>query len=315
VILAISHAADLHATEVLRRLAATGASAVLFDTAQIPREARVVLEPAVLTGWTASVNTNGANLDLNAVRSVWWRRPQPFTFDPAMSNRDDLNFAHAETHAALMGLWSCLDATWLNDPDRDQRAGRKAWQLKVATDVGLRVPRTCVTNDPARARAFVEQEGERGTIYKAFSGTERTWRETRILRQGEGALLGSVRFAPVIFQEYIAAAFDLRITIVGSAIFAAAIHSQATSYPVDFRMAMHEAVVEAHALPDAVSQGLLRLMARLGLVYGAIDMRLTPDGEYVFLEVNPAGQWLFVEQRTGQPIAQAVADQLRAWDQ
>ena len=51
-------------------------------------------------------------------------------------------------------------------------------------------------------------------------------------------------------------------------------------------------------------------MARLGLIYGAIDLRQTPAGDYVFLEVNPAGQWLFVEQRTGQPISEAISASL-----
>jgi len=59
-----------------------------------------------------------------------------------------------------------------------------------------------------------------------------------------------------------------------------------------------------------VSDKLLALLQRLGLVYGAIDMRRTPDGEYYFFEVNTAGEFLFVEDRTGQPIARAIADWL-----
>jgi glutathione synthase/RimK-type ligase-like ATP-grasp enzyme len=145
-------------------------------------------------------------------------------------------------------------------------------------------------------------------VYKAFSGTERTWRETRVLKLEEVALLDAVHYAPVIFQGYIPAVFDLRVTIVGGAVFAAEIHSQTTAYKHDFRMTMHEAEIRAHALPDLVAAKLLALMDALGLVYGALDLRLTPEGDYVFLEINPAGQWLFIEQRTGQPISDAIAD-------
>jgi glutathione synthase/RimK-type ligase-like ATP-grasp enzyme len=127
-------------------------------------------------------------------------------------------------------------------------------------------------------------------------------------------LLDRVRYAPVIFQEYIEAKVDLRITVVGDDIFPAEIGSQETSYRVDFRMCMHEADIRPHVLPPAVAAKITDLMRALGLVYGAIDMRLTPDGEYVFLEINPAGQWLFIEQRTGQPITATLARYMIAHD-
>jgi glutathione synthase/RimK-type ligase-like ATP-grasp enzyme len=135
-----------------------------------------------------------------------------------------------------------------------------------------------------------------------------------LLRPEERVHLDAVRFAPVIFQEHIRADIDLRITMIGDAIFVAAIISGETDYHVDFRMTMHAAPIQPHVLPDEVVVKLRALMAALGLVYGAIDMRLTPEGEYVFLEVNPAGQWLFIEERTGQPITAALADHLLTFD-
>lgn len=179
----------------------------------------------------------------------------------------------------------------------------------MAQEVGLTIPRTLITNEPAAARAFVAAEPG-GTIYKAFSATEQEWRETRLLRPEEMAGLDNVAYAPVIFQEYVPAGVDLRITVIGDAIFPAAIHSQETSYPIDFRMDMSQARIEPATLPAETEASLLMLMARLGIVYGAIDMRRTPDGHDVFLEVNPAGQWLFIEQRTHHPITATLARHL-----
>ena len=193
-------------------------------------------------------------------------------------------------------------------------AARKVYQLKVASELGFRVPRTLVTNDPESAAAFVDAEGEAGTIYKAFSATERAWRETRLLKPQERTQLSAVRFAPVIFQEHIRADIDLRITVIGEAMFSAEILSGETDYHVDFRMTMHAATIRPHVLPDEVVKKLRAYMNALGLVYGAIDMRLTPDGEYVFLEINPAGQWLFIEERTGQPITAALVEYLKVCD-
>jgi hypothetical protein len=313
-ILIISHLADEHATRVLKYLGRTGADALLFDTSRYPREISLDIGHSAGAQPALFAIVDGVRRDLAAVRSVWWRRPQPYGLDGAMSDADDRSFAYGECHAAIMGLWSCLDAHWVNNPEREEVAARKVYQLNVAAGLGLRIPRTLVTNDPESAAKFIDDEGARGTIYKAFSATERAWRETRLLRPEERAHLDAVRFAPVIFQEHIRADIDLRITMIGDEIFPAEILSGETDYHVDFRMTMHAAAIRAHVVPDEVVVKLRAFMGGLGLVYGAIDMRLTPDGEYVFLEVNPAGQWLFIEDRTGQPITAALAEHLLTSD-
>lgn len=311
-VLVVSHTHDAHAMDVLARLRQRGIEPVLFDTGRVPRETRLTIGHDPATGWAAWAKADGREIDLTQVRSAWWRRPQPFDLDVAVGGADDRHFALSETHAAVGGLWSLLDATWMNEPDRDERAGRKAFQLKAARAAGLAVARTCITNDPDRARAFIAAErGE--VIYKTFTATESTWRETRLLRANEAGLLDAVRFAPVIFQQHIPASADLRVTVVGDTLFAAAIRVPAGAYAYDFRMTMGDAAITPYALPDPVAEGLKRLMRALGLVYAAIDLRLTPDGEHVFLEVNPAGQWLFVEHATGQPISESIAAQLAAW--
>ena len=180
----------------------------------------------------------------------------------------------------------------------------------MATELGLRVPRTLITSAPERARAFIEATGIGKTIFKTFSCTHQIWRETRLVRREDMGVLDTVQLAPVIFQEYIPAEADLRITVVGTQLFAVAIRAQHTDYPVDFRMSLGQAEIRAADVPDEIAGRLRAFMTRLGLVYGAIDMRRTPDGEYVFLEVNTAGEFLFVEERTGLPIARSLANLL-----
>ena len=70
---------------------------------------------------------------------------------------------------------------------------------------------------------------------------------------------------------------------------AAAIHSQETGYPLDFRMDVLNTRMTPIDVPARVRAGLMRLMRELRLVYGAADFRVTPDGDWVFLEINPAG--------------------------
>ncbi len=305
-ILIISSLNDEHAIVVRDRLQRRNARVQLLDLSEFPQQLplsiRYTKQPD--DGYQATLGT----IDLAACRVAWWRRPQPFQPHPDVGDQTSLSFVYAECHAAISGLWLNTDAFWINHPTRDDEAAHKVHQLKVAQAIGLEIPTTLITNDPARARAFVSTYGHERTIYKAFSGTIEAWRETRVLRADEVELLDNVRYAPVIFQEYIPAHIDLRITVVGDEIFPVAIYSQETGYQFDYRMEMDSARVEAFEIPEEVQSLLRQYMRRLGLVYGAIDMRLTPDGRYVFLEVNPSGQWLFVESRSNQPITDAMVD-------
>ena len=139
-----------------------------------------------------------------------------------------------------------------------------------------------------------------------------------MIGEAEYALLDQVSVAPVIFQEFVPAEVDLRITVVGEEFFAAAVHSQELDYPLDFRLFLEAGPGVRMSPPSCRARwrtGCCACSSRPGLRYGAIDMRRTPDGRHVFLEVNPAGQWRFVEEVTGQPITAAMARLLTDLDQ
>ncbi len=215
-------------------------------------------------------------------------------------------FVIGECAAAVAGLWSCLDAVWVNDPDRDEAASRKMWQLKVASELGLRVPRTCMTNSPDRARQFLAEEPG-SVVYKGFTATPETWRETVLVGETELEQLEQVRCSPVIFQEAIPVA-----ATSASPSSAISCSRPRSSCPTAVTSTTSGSTAISRrsppiTLPETVNSSLLALMRRLDLWYGAIDLRRSPDGDYVFLEINPAGQWLFVEYATGQPISAALA--------
>jgi glutathione synthase/RimK-type ligase-like ATP-grasp enzyme len=310
VILIVSYPDDPHAQRVIDHLRAGRQAVTLLDVSDLPERATLTVDYADPRRPRAAFHRDGEPpIELSDARAVWWRRPQ--AADPsAVTDLDARLFTANEWHEAIGGLWQLLDARWVNPPARDECASRKPYQLRVAAEVGLPVPRTLITSDPDRARGFIAAHGLGRTIYKTFSATHAVWRETRLVGEDELAVLDAVRLAPVIFQEYVPAEVDLRVTVVGDRIFPAAIHSQRTDYPVDFRMSLGQAHTEPAELPADVTDRLRALMDRLGLVYGAIDMRRTPRGEHVFLEVNTAGEFLFVEERTGQPISRALADWL-----
>ena len=119
---------------------------------------------------------------------------------------------------------------------------------------------------------------------------------------------------PSIFQPYVPKAIELRVVIVGRTVFACAIHSQQSIRAkqdwrrYDFDNTPHE----AYELPPAIERKLLALMDRMGLIFGSIDLIVTPDGEYVFLEINPNGQFDWIAEFTGLPIYEHLAAMLCA---
>ncbi|GEJ58697.1 MvdC/MvdD family ATP grasp protein [Anaeromyxobacter diazotrophicus] len=307
-ILAVTHGSDEHAPPLLAALAARGERCARFDAASFPRRAALRMRQGA-DGAEAVLQVEGEPpVTAAEVRAVWWRRVRMPELHPEISDPAHRQFAWDECEHALGAFWLALaGARWVNPLGADRDAHRKPHQLATARAAGLEVPRTLVTNDPDAARAFVEELGGPGRVlYKPFTGSAELWREARLLRPEELALLPALRYAPVIFQEYVPG-LDLRATVVGERVFTCRIDARETAYPVDWRLDPERARFEAVGLPAAVERRLLALHRTLGLRYGAADLRETPDGRAVFLEVNPGGQWLFVERRTGLQLTDALA--------
>ncbi len=305
-ILVISFPQDPHAAAVMAAIAERGVECHLLDLAEFPRNARLDCRYGVDGTSITYRRRDGQVIDLTRARAAWWRRPQPFTFEHGV---DATAFAHAECEDAVSGLWQALDARWINPPIFDQAAHHKTYQLKLATALGLDPPDTLVTNSPQSAAAFVARHEK--VVYKPFAGSAQYWRETRMFGEEEQRNLALLRHAPVILQDFIPGQ-DYRVTVIAEHVFAALVDASAGNYALDFRMNRDVKITEA-ALPPALLEAIHVLMGQLHLVYGALDFRLdSRDGRFRFLEINPAGQWLFVESQTGQPIARTLADQLIA---
>jgi glutathione synthase/RimK-type ligase-like ATP-grasp enzyme len=306
-ILILSTVPDVHAQAVLTALAERGARAELIDLAEFPTQLSLSLTFDDGARRFSLRRRGGAALDLEAVKAVWWRRPQPFR-PSAELNDTGRRYAVSEAATAFHGLYQSLNAFWINRPERDQVASHKPYQLALAQKIGLEIPPTLMTNDVDEARSFWRlHEGE--VVFKQFIALPEAWRETRRLRKEDETYAETIAHAPVIFQRHVPAVADLRITSIDGQFFAAAADLTKIAYQQDVRMNLNVPYT-AHDLPRDIIEKLRRLMSELGLVYGAIDFRLTPEGRYVFLEINPAGQFLYIENATRQPIAAALAQAL-----
>jgi hypothetical protein len=301
-ILMMSPEQDAHTQAVRRSLEQMGVGVTVLDLAEFPQQAQVSLNFGTRHGYYESMVLDyDRDLDLCGCDVVWWRQTQPFVLHPELTDRLYRSFAYIECQATMSGLWLALDAFWVNHPMRSEEAQRKAYQLKAAQQAGFAIPATLITNSPSRARAFVQQHGVDRTIYHAFSTTARSWHEARLVPSQPMALLDNVCYAPVVFQEYIPAQSDLRLVVVGEELFAAVAPALAGL------KAAAVGELEPYQLTPALAKQVRSLMAQLGLTYAVVHMRIALDGQPLFIDLDPCGSWLDVEEQTDLPITAAVA--------
>jgi len=203
-------------------------------------------------------------------------------------------------HDAISGLIALTPARVVNPTVAMGSNGSKPYQAQLIARHGFHVPETIITNDPDRVRDFQAQHGR--VIYKSASGTRSI---VRLLSPGDLDRLNRIRWCPTQFQAHVTGT-DVRVHVIDQKLFATEIVSDAT----DYRYAARDgrpADLRAIDLDDAVATRCVALAADLGLPFAGIDLRRTPEGEWVCFEVNPSPGFSFYESQTRQPIARAVA--------
>ena len=318
-ILVLSALEDRTVRAVLPELEALGASVLWFDPAEFPGASQVSLELDRRGFYRKLLHRGGRTIDLDEVSAVWVRRPRAVEAGPTVREEGRRRWAEDSARDAMQGLYELLDGLWMPARPRVTLAAmNKIWQLSLAAELGLKVPRTCITSSPDTFLEFREEtEGE--LISKSVAASllakvdgERRAPFTSPVHRRHAVNAAAVRHAPAIFQAYVPKRLELRVTVVGDRVFPVAIDSQSSRLTRhDWRHYDNERTAYTpHALPPDVEGRCVELLRRLGLTYGAIDMVLTPAGDYVFLEINPNGQWEWVQELSGVPIARAIAEVL-----
>lgn len=307
---------DPTAIEIARRIRQRGGDFALLD----PQRAPGAVQFAVSAGdaFHTEVRTGGRTIDLDTVTAVWSWHPDPPDLAGVVADDRARELVQAEWKSFLDGVWHATGCRWVNRVAASRRAACKPLQLRVAGEIGFSVPDTVITNDPATVFAFHDRH--RGRIIQKTLASQ-MWEQpdggwavvyTRETTRADLRNPSALAVCPVIYQENLRKLYDIRVTVVGDRVLACEIHSQLSERSrQDFRRYdLANTPYLQHALPAEVEDLCRALLRRLDLTYGAIDLVLTPEHEYVFLEVNPSGQFGWVEQLTGLPIAEALTDHL-----
>jgi ATP-grasp ribosomal peptide maturase len=302
---------DITADHMVTVLKTRGIPVVRMDTAWFPLRAGIDAE---FRGgrWHGVLHVGDLAVALEGLRSIWYRSPSAFQFPPELSETER-HWAMGEAKLGLGGVLAALDVRWVNHPNRAADACYKPLQLAVAARCGLDVPTTLITNRPDTVHRFAEGGA---TVAKALGapaiieGGGRKTTFTHRLDAADLADLRGVEHTAHQFQRWVPKAFEARVFVVGGRVFAAAIHAgNETSY-VDWRNDYTALRYEPIEPPNRVEAGCIAYCTELGLVYGAFDFVIRPDGRWAFLECNPGGQYGWIEDATDAPITETIADLL-----
>ncbi len=255
--------------------------------------------------------------NLKQIKAAYFRRPGALEAHNDIVSMEMKDYVVAEWATFLRSMYITIGSRWLNSPDAISIAENKPLQLYAARILGFHVPPTVITNMRHSAN----------TLIARGSAVAKPLRHNLVhVNQQERAIFtnkidglynvpdDSVKYAPIIFQKEIKKKFDIRVTVVENNVFACAIHSQdKAETKTDWRRGSYPDLKhEAIDLPSDIVEKCRKLLQYFSIKFGAIDLILDKCGAYWFLEINPNGQWAWIENRTGLPITKSLVDSLEA---
>lgn len=316
VVLIITEDPDRTADKVAAELAIRGVPVLRLVSSDFPQGIKMAATLGA-HGWEGTLTLPAGDvLALADVGAIYRRRPTQFKMDDRMSSPERA-FAYGEARRGFGGVLNALavnGCTWVNDPVPAAAAEYKPLQLATARAVGMNVPDTTISNDPEAAHAWAKALG-RPIAFKALSGV---WHAD----QGQ---LGIIYTSPVkvadlldpaltrtahLLQEFIDKRDEARAVVVGKQVFAVRIIAGSDRAAIDWRSDYDALEYEPLTLPDDTADSLVALHLRLGLAVGVADLCRDRDDRWWFLETNQNGEWGWLSDEAGLPIAAAIADLL-----
>ena len=318
-LLILSDAFDAHADRVASKLSRVGIKYFRLN---------LDIESLLKTKMTFDnqqwfIKTPFASVSSTDVSCVWLRK---YFVELSLQEKErlksiDFKIWRNEFNATLLGLYAALKPlAWLNPISNAIKGDNKYYQMQLASKVGLIMPRTIVSNDKAKLVEFAHSQNDEvifkllnqemypadknGAMQGIYANRITTQQLDKFSTNGEN---------PLMLQEYIQKAYEVRYTVVGKQHFVCKIESQKSQLArEDWRR--YELSKTPHAPitpPPQIAQKVDVLLAKMGLEFGALDFIVTPSGEWVFLEINCGGQWLWIEDLAGLDISGGIVEWIK----
>lgn len=314
-VLCLTHSQDYYVTELMSSsLRALNLEMIRMNTDLFPLNIEIVAEQNK-SGISGSITIEGCTHSLSEFVAVWFRKNQQSNLRPSLSG-ETLNQATRESTAAKNAVLYALECIfWFDYPFDIQRAENKQLQLNLAKRCGLTIPNSLLSNSPRAVEKFYHRENgniiaKMLTPLTTFMKNPRSFVYTSKVESEHLTRLDSLKFCPMQFQQEINKQYELRVIYVDGEFFTGKIvpNTAEDGEALDWRRENSlRSCWEIYLLPQVICQQLALLMANLSLKFGAIDIIRATNSEYIFLEVNPCGEWGMLQKELDFPIAQSIA--------
>jgi glutathione synthase/RimK-type ligase-like ATP-grasp enzyme len=235
---------------------------------------------------------------------IWIRRPLGPKPNPQTSPAD-AKFAANEYRCfydSVMYLLETLPVRVINTYTASRFINNKSVQLVLARACGMNVPRTLMSNSPQAVREYFRDNPQR-IICKTFSthiwekeqGGPIVVTETFELSADKLPIDEVLTYAPAIYQELVVKKFDVRMVLLGAAVYSYSLHNPKGA--VDWRGDATEGLVRVEPIitPPEVEKSVLAFAEKSGIACGSFDFAIDNQDRWWFLEVNEGGQFLWLD--------------------
>jgi glutathione synthase/RimK-type ligase-like ATP-grasp enzyme len=318
-ILVITSIPDIHCDVVYNEIKKLGGEIIRINSNDFDKNIKYRFSNSSHSGFDCEfeILDSGLKFSLESFGTVWLRKPQPIIPSKKYLDPELGKYIASEFNIFLQDFYTLTkNKRWINGFWENKLASNKVSNLKLASSIGLNVPKTIVSNLESEIENFA-QECDWNIIVKPFNFKPFELEDKSVFSPFSNKInkdefykfKESINLSPTLVQEYIPKKIELRTTVFGQAIFTVAIDSQnSETSTFDFRNADPNTLAhKAYDLPKDIEDKLLVFNKNLSLSFSTFDIILTPDDEYIFLECNPNGQWYWLEILTKLPMAETMA--------
>ena len=322
-VLIVTTTDDAHADIMIEELQRRDVPVIRFHPEDFPVRSSITLFGTDSgRDWNGVITTQGREVRLSEIRSAWYRRPR----DPAIAESIPAgltDFALVNARDVLNAAYALIEDRWLASPHRLRWAELKPVQLMAAARAGLPTPLTIFSNDPGEVERFhsrLTEQRDRCAVKSlrtthAVTYDQKIWLPYTAVWPDDlpPTQAGDIALTPAIYQRYLPKHREVRAVMIGAEVFAASVDPAVDpDCEVDMRKGELTKDWASFTLPEDIAAALVTMTRGLGLHCCSADFIVTPDGNLIFIELNPNGQWLWLDLYAGLPLVQKFADHLCA---
>ena len=256
---------------------------------------------------TISIEDEKYNIQFEQLKGVFYRAPVFLRTQAKAELSVQEQLERNQWSSFLRNLIIFQNANWINNPVYTYRAENKMFQLCVAESCGLQIPTTYVSNISVnmleRGKKYIVKSLDTALFYDTQNNKEMFTYSNVV--SGEELQDYELASAPIIIQEFLNPKVDCRVTYIQGKLFPVKILQNGEGLYGDWRLRKDELEYIPFQLPPNISMAICKLMQKLEIQFGGIDLAIVGE-KYFFIEVNPTGEWGWLEIKTGMQISQTI---------